>query len=124
VLEPLYKRRPAGELAHHRNRGSKYVSIRHTERLAEAGIELSVDSVDDSHDNALTETIMGQLKAEVIHRLGPWNTAAVVEWRTLKWVDCFNNHRLLQPIGNIPPAEAEEEFYVQCTEFTKSRQTE
>jgi transposase InsO family protein len=69
--------------------------------------------------NALAETIIGLFKAEVIHRLGPWKTADAVEWETLKWVDWFNNRRLLQPIGNIPPAEAEEKFYEQCNEFDK-----
>ncbi|WP_164989258.1 IS3 family transposase [Roseovarius sp. A46] len=99
--------------------GSQYVSIRYTERLAEAGIEPSVGSVGDSYDNALAETIIGLFKAEVIHRLGPWKTADAVEWETLQWVDWFNNRRLLQPIGNIPPAEAEEKFYEQCNEFDK-----
>ena len=89
------------------------------ERLAEAGIEPSVGSVGDSYDNALAETIIGLFKAEVIHRLGPWKTADAVEWETLKWVDWFNNRRLLQPIGNIPPAEAEEKFYEQRNEFDK-----
>jgi transposase InsO family protein len=98
---------------------AQYVSIRYTERLAEAGIEPSVGSVGDSYDNALAETIIGLFKAEVIHRLGPWKTADAVEWETLKWVDWFNNRRLLQPIGNIPPAEAEETFYEQCNEFDK-----
>lgn len=98
---------------------AQYLSIRYTERLAEAGIEPSVGSVGDSYDNALAETIIGLFKAEVIHRLGPWKTADAVEWETLKWVDWFNNRRLLQPIGNIPPAEAEEKFYEQCNEFDK-----
>ena len=87
------------------------MSIRYTERLALAGIEPSVGSVGDSYDNALAETINGLYKAEVIHRLGPWKTMAAVEWETLKWVDWFNNRRLLAPIGYIPPAEAEEAFY-------------
>ena len=95
------------------------MSIRYAERLAEAGIEPSVGSVGDSYDNALAETIIGLFKAEVIHRLGPWKTADAVEWETLKWVDWFNNRRLLQPIGNIPPAEAEVKFYEQCNEFDK-----
>ena len=89
----------------------QYLSIRYTERLALAGIEPSVGSVGDSYDNALAETINGLYKAEVIHRLGPWKTMAAVEWETLKWVDWFNNRRLLAPIGYIPPAEAEEAFY-------------
>ncbi len=86
---------------------------RYTERLALAGIEPSVGSVGDSYDNALAETINGLYKAEVIHRLGPWKTMASVEWETLKWVDWFNNRRLLEPIGYIPPAEAEERYYAQ-----------
>ena len=89
----------------------QYLSIRYTERLALAGIEPSVGSVGDSYDNALAETINGLYKAEVIHRLGPWKTMAAVEWETLKWVEWFNNRRLLAPIGYIPHAEAEEAFY-------------
>ena len=100
--------------------GSQYLSIRYTERLAEAGIEPSVGSVgESSYDNALAETIIGLFKAEVIHRLGPRKSADAVEWETLKWVDWFNNRRLLQPIGNIPPAEAEEKFYEQRNKFDK-----
>lgn len=89
------------------------MSIRYTERLADAGIEASVGSVGDSYDNALAETINGLYKAEVIHRLGPWKTMAVVEWETLIWVDWFNNRRLLAPIGYIPPSEAEQRYYAQ-----------
>ena len=113
--QALYERRPVhkGGLVHHSDRGSQYVSIRYTERLAEAGIEPSVGSVGDSYDNALAETINGLYKAEVIHRLGPWKNMEAVEWQTLKWVDWFNNRRLLEPIGNIPPAEAEEKYYAQ-----------
>ena len=92
-------------------RGSQYLSIRYTERLAEAGIEPSVGSVGDSYDNALAETINGLFKAEVIHRRGPWRSLEAVEYATLEWVDWFNNRRLLEPIGNIPPAEAEANFY-------------
>jgi transposase InsO family protein len=93
------------------DRGSQHVSIKYTERLAEAGIELSVGSVGDSYDNALAETINGLYKAEVIHRRGPWPSFEAVEYATLEWVDWFNNRRLLEPIGNIPPAEAEERYY-------------
>ena len=89
----------------------QYVSIKYTERLAEAGIEPSVGSVGDSYDNALAETINGLYKAEVIHRRGPWRTLEAVEFATLEWVDWFNNRRLLEPIGNIPPAEAEAAYY-------------
>ena len=90
---------------------AQYVSIKYTERLAEAGIEPSVGSVGDSYDNALAETINGLYKAEVIHRRGPWRLFEAVEFATLEWVDWFNNRRLLEPIGNIPPAEAEERYY-------------
>jgi putative transposase len=86
------------------------VSIKYTERLAEAGIEPSVGSVGDSYDNALAETINGLYKAEVIHRRGPWRGFEAVEFATLEWVDWFNNRRLLGPIGNIPTAEAEERY--------------
>jgi len=111
--QALHERRPAqrGGLVHHSDRGSQYVSIRYTERLAEAGIEPSVGSVGDSYDNALAETINGLYKAEVIHRRGPWRSFEAVEFATLEWVDWFNNRRLLEPIGNIPPAEAEERYY-------------
>ena len=97
-------------------RGSQYVSIRYTERLAEAGVEPSVGSVGDSYDNALAETVNGLYKAEVIHRRGPWRSFEVVELATLTWVDWFNNRRLLEPIGNIPPAEAEERYYAMLDE--------
>jgi transposase InsO family protein len=90
---------------------AQYVSIKYTERLAEAGIEPSVGSVGDSYDNALAETINGLYKAEVIHRRGPWRSLEAVEFATLEWVDWFNHRRLLEPIGNIPPAEAEAQFY-------------
>ena len=90
---------------------AQYVSIRYTERLAEAGIEPSIGSVGDSYDNALAETINGLYKAEVIHRRGPWRNIEAVEFATLEWVDWFNHRRLLEPIGNIPPAEAEVNFY-------------
>jgi len=111
--QALHDRRPIykGGLIHHSDRGGQYLSIRYSERLALAGIEPSVGSVGDSYDNALAETINGLYKAEVIHRLGPWKTMAAVEWETLKWVDWFNNRRLLAPIGYIPPAEAEERYY-------------
>ena len=90
---------------------AQYVSIRYTERLAEAGIEPSVGSVGDSYDNALAETINGLYKAEVIHRRGPWRSFEAVEFATLECVDWFNNRPLLEPIGNLPPAEAEERYY-------------
>ena len=111
--QALHDRRPVhrGGLVHHSDRGSQYVSIKYTERLAEAGIEPSVGSVGDSYHNALAERINGLYKAEVIHRRGPWRSFEAVEFATLEWVDWFNNRRLLEPIGNIPPAEAEEGYY-------------
>ena len=113
--QAVHERRPAesNRLVHHSDRGSQYVSIRYTERLAEAGIEPSVGSVGDSYDNALAETINGLYKAEVIHRRGPWRNVQAVELATLEWVDWFNHRRLLEPIGNIPPAEAEARYYEQ-----------
>ena len=117
--QALYDRRPVrrDDLVHHSDRGSQYVSLRYTERLAEAGIEPSVGSVGDSYDNDLAETINGLFKAEVIHRRGPWRNAEAVEFATLEWVDWFNHRRLLDPIGNIPPAEAEARYYEQLNEL-------
>ena len=111
--QALHDRRPTrpGSLIHHSDRGAQYVSIKYTERLAEAGIEPSVGSVGDSYDNALAETVIGLFKAEVIHRRGPWRSFDAVEFATLDWVDWFNHRRLLEPIGNIPPAEAEERYH-------------
>ena len=107
----LQQRRPSGKLVHHSDRGSQYVSTTYTARLVEAGIEPSVGSAGDSYDNALAESINGLFKTEVIWRRGPWRSAESVELATLEWVDWFNNRRLLSPIGNIPPAEAEEKYY-------------
>ena len=111
--QAIADRRPiaGGGLVHHSDRGVQYVSIKYTERLAEAGLVPSVGSVGDSYDNALAETINGLYKAEVIWRQGPWRSLEAVEFATLEWVDWFNNRRLLEPIGNIPPAEAEERYY-------------
>ena len=113
--QALHERRPVrgSGLVHHSDRGVQYLSIKYTERLAEAGIEPSVGSIGDSYDNALAETINGLYKTEVIHRCGPWRSFEAVEFATLEWVDWFNNRRLLEPIGNIPPAEAEAAFYAQ-----------
>jgi hypothetical protein len=94
-------------LVHHSDRGGRYLSIKYTERLAEAGIEPSAGGVGASDDNALAETINGLCKAEVIHRRGPWQSFEAVEYATLEWVDWFNSRRLLEHIGNIPPTEAE-----------------
>ena len=111
--QALHERRPVhGDgLVHHSDRGSQYVSIKYTDRLAAAGIEPSVGSVGDSYDNALAETVNGLYKAELIHRRGPWRSLEAVEFATLEWVDWFNNRRLMGPIGNIPPAEAENRYY-------------
>jgi len=110
--QALHDRRPVGGgLVHHSDRGVQYVSIKYTERLAEAGLVPSVGSVGDSYDNALAETINGLYKAEVIWRRGPWRSFESVEYATLEWVDWFNHRRLLEPIGNIPPAEAEAAYY-------------
>jgi len=111
--QALHERRPlrGGGLVHHSDRGSQYVSIKYTERLTLAGVEPSVGSVGDSYDNALAETINGLYKAEVIHRRGPWRSLEALEFATLEWVDWFNHRRLLEPIGNIPPAEAEALYY-------------
>ena len=111
--QAIHDRRPINSsgLIHHSDRGSQYLSIKYTERLAEAGIEPSVGSIGDSYDNALAETINGLYKAEVIHRRGPWRSFEAVEFATLEWVDWFNNRRLLEPIGNIPPAEAEKRYH-------------
>ena len=113
--QALYARQPErnANLIHHSDRGSQYVSIRYTERLAEAGIEPSVGSKGDSYDNALAETINGLYKAELIHRRGPWKTVESLELATLEWVTWFNHQRLLEPIGYVPPAEAEERYYSQ-----------
>jgi putative transposase len=114
--QALHERRPiqGGGLVHHSDRGSQYLALRYTERLAEAGVEPSVGSVGDSYDNALAETINGLYKAEVIHRRGPWRSFEAVEFATLEWVDWFNTRRLLEPIGNVPPAEAEARYYEQA----------
>lgn len=116
--QALHDRQPVhrGGLVHHSDRGSQYLSIKYTERLAEAGIEPSVGSVGDSYDNALAETINGLYKTEVIHRRGPWKSFEAVEFATLEWVDWFNHRRLMRPIGDIPPAEAEERYYAMLDE--------
>jgi transposase InsO family protein len=115
--QALYARRPIadGTLVHHSDRGAQYVNIRYSERLTEAGIEPSVGSRGDSYDNALAETINGLYKAELIHRRAPWKTRESVELATLEWVTWFNNCRLLELLGYIPPAEAEANYYQQLT---------
>ena len=116
--QALYARQPERDdaLIHHSDRGSQYVSIRYSERLAEVGIEPSVGSKGDSYDNALAETINGLYKAELIHRRAPWKTKQAVELATLEWVSWFNHHRLLEPIGYVPPAEFEANYYRQLAE--------
>ena len=94
-------------LVHHSDRGSQYLAIRYTERLAEAGAVTSVGSRGDSYDNALAETIIGLYKTELIRRRGPWKGLDDLEYATLEWVDWFNHRRLLEPIGYVPPAEFE-----------------
>jgi transposase InsO family protein len=103
-----------GDLVHHSDRGTQYLSIRYTERLADAGIELSVGSRGDAYDNALAETVIGLFKTEVIRRRGPWRSLEAVEFATLAWVDWFNHRRLLEPIGYVPPAEYEARYYQQA----------
>jgi transposase InsO family protein len=116
--QALYERAPdaAQGIVHHSDRGSQYLSIRYTERLKEAGLEPSVGSVGDSYDNALAESIIGLYKTELIRRRGPWRDLEAVEFATLKWVHWFNHHRLLEPIGHIPPAEKEAAYYRATTE--------
>ena len=117
--QAIHDRKPLSDvgLVHHSDRGVQYVSIKYTERLAEAGLVPSVGSVGDSYDNALAETINGLYKAEVIHRRGPWRSMEAVEFATLEWVDWFNNRRLLSSIGNMPPAEAEANYYASLEEL-------
>jgi putative transposase len=111
--QALHARSDTDGLVHHSDRGSQYLSIRYSERLAEVGIQASVGSRGDSYDNALAESIIGLYKTEVIWRQGPWRSIENVEYATLEWVDWFNNRRLLEPIGNIPPAEFEQAYYRQ-----------
>jgi len=111
--QALWARPEIKQLIHHSDRGVQYVSIRYTERLAEAGIEPSVGSVGDSYDNALAATIIGLYNAEVIYKDGPWRGVEQVELKTLDWVYWFNNRRLFEPIGNIPPVEYEALYYQQ-----------
>jgi putative transposase len=112
----IWQRQRAGHsiqgLVHHSDAGSQYTSIRYTERLAEAGAKPSIGSVGDSYDNAMAESIIGLFKTEVIRRRGPWRGLDDVEIATLEWVDWFNNRRLLEATGYIPPAEAEANHYL------------
>jgi putative transposase len=104
-----------GDLIHHSDRGTQYLSIRYTERLADAGIEPAVGSRSDAYDNALAESVIGLFKTEVIRRRGPWRSLDTVEFATLEWVDWFNTRRLLEPIGYVPPAEYEARYYEQAS---------
>jgi len=109
--QALWARKVNEPLIHHSDRGSQYLSIRYSDRLVEAGVEASVGSVGDAYDNALAETINGLFKTEVIRKGGPWKGLEGVEYATLKWVDWFNNRRLLSSIGDIPPVELEKAYY-------------
>jgi transposase InsO family protein len=109
--QAIWSRSGAEGVVHHSDRGSQYLCIRYSERLAEFGAQPSVGSVGDSYDNALAETVIGLYKTEVIHRRGPWRGFDDVEYATLQWVDWFNNRRLLEPIGNVPPAEFEAAYH-------------
>jgi putative transposase len=112
ALEQALWARPSAEgLVHHSDRGGQYLAIRYTDRLRQAGIEPSVGSVGDSYDNAMAESVIGLYKTEVIERLGPWRSYDAVELATLAWVDWFNNRRLLEPIGHVPPTEFESKYY-------------
>jgi len=113
--QAIYERREAGlaDLVHHSDRGTQYLSMRYTDRLADAGIAPSVGSRGDSYDNALAESIIGLFNTEVIQRKGPWRHLEAVEFAPLRWVDWFNNRRLLEPIGYVPPAEYEANYYQQ-----------
>ncbi|MBK7492339.1 MAG: IS3 family transposase [Nitrosomonas sp.] len=114
--QALWARRETAGLIHHSDRGSQYLSIRYTERLAQANIDASVGSIGDSYDNALAETINGLYKTEVIRHRGPWRSIEAVEFATLEWVDWFNNRRLLDAIGYVPPAEFEKAYHRQQEE--------
>jgi len=109
--QAIWSRSGIDGVVHHSDRGSQYLSIRYSERLSEAGAQPSVGSVGDSYDNALAETIIGLYKAELIHHRGPWRHLDAVEYATPEWVDWFNNRRLLEPIGNVPPAEFEARYH-------------
>jgi transposase InsO family protein len=122
--QAIYDRRGTGvhDLVHHSDRGTQYLSMRYTDRLAEAGIEPSVGSRGDSYDNALAESIIGLFKTEVIQRKGPWRHLEAVEFATLTWVDWFNTRRLLEPIGYVPPAEYEAQYYAEASRGGARRQ--
>ncbi len=114
--QAIWSRCPPRGVVHHSDHGSQYLSIRYSERLTEVGVNPSTGTVGDSYDNALAETIIGLYKTEVIYHRGPWRNLEEVEYATLEWVDWFNNRRLLEPIGNVPPAEFEMQYLLQQTE--------
>ena len=114
--QAIWSRCPPTGVIHHSDHGSQYLSIRYSERLTEIGVNPSTGTVGDSYDNALAETIIGLYKTEVIYHRGPWRNLEEVEYATLEWVDWFNNRRLLEPIGNVPPAEFEMQYLLQQTE--------
>lgn len=116
--QAIWSRSGIDGVVHHSDRGSQYLSIRYSERLAEAGAQPSVGSVGDSYDNALAETIIGLYKTELIHHRGPWRNIDAVEYGTLEWVDWFNNRRLLEPIGNVPPAELEATYHQSTSQLS------
>ena len=118
--QALHARNNLKGLVHHRDRATQYLSIRYSERPVECGIQASVGSTGDSYDNALAETINGLYKTELVRRHGPWRSHEAVEFATLEWVDWFNNRRLLEPIGDIPPAEFEREYYRQRESLAKA----
>jgi len=109
--QALWVRKIKSGLIHHSDRGSQYLAIRYSERLSEAGVNPSVGSQGDAYDNAMAESIIGLFKTEIIRRRGPWKNIDSVEYAVLEWVDWFNNRRLLEPIGNIPPVEFEKAYY-------------
>ena len=111
ALEQAVHARDSHGVVHHSDRGVQYLSVRYTDRLAEAGLEASVGSVGDSYDNALAESVIGLFKTEVIRRRGPWRNVEAVEFATLEWVHWYNNHRLLSSIGYVPPVEYEEAWH-------------
>ena len=111
--QALWARKPAPDLVHHSDAGTQYLSIRYTNRLTEAEISPSVGSVGDSYDNALAESVIGLYKTELIHNRGPWRDLDHVEYATLEYVDWYNHRRLLEPIGDIPPAEKEANYHHQ-----------
>lgn len=117
--QAIHDRQPAKGLIQHTDRGVQYLSIRYSERLTEVGIKPSVGRVGSSYDNALAETVIGLFKTELIRRMGPWRHLEAVEFATLDWIDWFNQQRLFGPIGDIPPAEAEEDFYATLSESAK-----